>query len=73
MDLVAIVNAYKTRKFDEDIKVIEDLGNLDGIAGKLKTSWKEGISAHTVEDLNQRDLAFGTNKKDKFKRTRKKP
>jgi|JI10StandDraft_1071094.scaffolds.fasta_scaffold92405_1 hypothetical protein len=31
MDLVAIIQAYKQRKFDEDVKLIEEYGGIEGI------------------------------------------
>ena len=47
-ELIDIVQAYKQRTFDEDIQLVEKHGGLDGIASKLKTSWKDGISANSV-------------------------
>jgi hypothetical protein len=46
------VNEYKSRKFDEDLKRIDELGGLEGIATKLKTDFRLGLSATSVEDLN---------------------
>jgi hypothetical protein len=59
--LIDVVEAYRGRKFDEDLKFINTtLGGIDGLAGKLKTSIAEGIKGH---DLEQRDEQFGSNKK----------
>jgi hypothetical protein len=52
---------------------IERYGGLSGLCEKIKTDPSKGLQASTVEELHKRDLAFGTNKKDKFKRTRKLP
>jgi magnesium-transporting ATPase (P-type) len=61
------VEAYRGRKFDEDMKYINTtLGGIDGLLGKLKTSMTEGIKGH---DLLERDEQFGNNKKADYKTT----
>eukprot|EP00117_Sycon_ciliatum_P039300 scpid90315/ scgid29068/ Plasma membrane calcium-transporting ATPase 4; Plasma membrane calcium ATPase isoform 4; Plasma membrane calcium pump isoform 4 len=44
----------------------DDFGGVEGLAAKLETDTKDGI---VPNDLEERDLAFGTNKKPETKRT----
>ena len=68
-----LVKAYQQKDYDEEIKYLaETLGGVDELAHKLKTDPTDGIHVTTVEELDERDEVFGTNKKDPFKRTRKK-
>ena len=56
-ELIEIVEAYRKRKFNEDIAIIRDrLGGIEELAGKLRTSIREGIKEEGFAD---RDLEFG--------------
>ena len=56
-ELIEIVEAYRKRKFNEDIAMIRDrLGGIEELAGKLRTSIREGIKEEGFAD---RDLEFG--------------
>ena len=66
-ELVELVETYRNRKFDEDLKSIKgDFGGVDGLAQKLYSSTENGING---DDLDERDKAFGTNAKEPPKRT----
>ena len=66
-DLVNLVEEYRNRKFDEDLKMLKDtFGGVEGIAEKLFSSTTDGIMG---DDLDERDLAFGSNAKDPPVRT----
>lgn len=66
-ELVALVELYRSRKFDEDLKAIKsDYGGIEGIAQKLYTDPENGF---VPNDIEERDLAFGSNAKDPPKRT----
>lgn len=66
-ELEELVDKYRTRKFDEDIKALKSqFGGAEGLAEKLCSNTKDGI---VPNDLDERDAAFGTNKKEKPKRT----
>ncbi len=59
--LIDLVDSYMTRKFDEDLKYIEDkFGDLDSLADKVKTSLKDGLEGN---DFEKRDEHFGSNEK----------
>lgn len=61
-DLIEVVECYRNRKFDEDLKYINgNLGGVEGLAGKLKTSISDGITGH---DVHLRDEQYGSNKKE---------
>jgi len=68
-ELVALVNSYATRVYDEDIKMSQDLGGnnflfiylcsgFEGICDKLRVDPKIGL---TGKDFNQRTENFGNN------------
>jgi Ca2+ transporting ATPase len=66
-ELVELVEQYRNRNFDEDIKSLKsDFGGPEGLADKLFSHTSNGI---TPNDLEERDSAFGTNAKDAPKRT----
>lgn len=66
-DLVDLVETYRNRKFDEDLKVLKgDYGGVEGIAEKLFSDVKNGL---TPNDIEERDLVFGSNAKDPPKRS----
>ena len=50
--------------------MLNDLGGLEGLCGKLKTDPDNGVNPDP-EEMEARTTVFGTNKKDKFKRTSK--
>ena len=65
--LINLVESYRNRKFDEDLKYLnQELEGINGLSKKLKTSVDGGIKG---DDLEQRDEQFGTNKKDPPPRT----
>lgn len=65
--LTALIDCYRQRTFDEDMKYIKgEFGGIDGLAEKLYTDLKNGI---TPVDLEERDLAYGSNAKDQLKVT----
>lgn len=65
--LKELIDAYRTRTFDEDLKFIKgEFGSVEGLAEKLYTNLKSGI---TPIDLEERDLVYGTNMKDPLKVT----
>jgi hypothetical protein len=71
-ELVEFVEKYRQRKYDEELTYLqEDLGGVEEVARKLKTDLNKGITAFTEEELDERDMIFGTNKKKVFKRTSK--
>jgi Ca2+ transporting ATPase len=64
------VEKYRQRTYDEEIIYLEEtLGGVEEVARKLKTDVVDGITVTTVEELEERDMIFGTNKKKPFKRT----
>lgn len=65
--LTGLIDSYRQRTFDEDMKYIKgEFGGIDGLAEKLYTDLKNGI---TPVDLEERDLAYGSNAKDQLKVT----
>ena len=65
--LMGIVNAYQSRKFDEDLKYIQhDMGGLETLSQKLGTCAQSGLNG---DDFEKRDHQFGSNKKEKPKTT----
>lgn len=65
--LIDLVEAYRGRKFDEDLKFINTtLGGIEGLEKKLMTSATAGIKGH---DLDKRDEQYGSNKKLAIKTT----
>lgn len=65
-ELVDLIELYRSRTFDEDLKSLRnDFGGIEGLAEKLYSHPKDGI---VPIDLEERDRAFGSNKKDKLKR-----
>ncbi len=65
--LTGLIDAYRQRTFDEDMKYIKgEFGGIDGLAEKLYTDLKNGI---TPIDLEERDLVYGSNAKDQLKVT----
>lgn len=68
-----LVKAYQQKDYDEELTYLTDtLGGVDELAHKLKTDPTDGIRVTSEEELNERDEVFGHNRKDPFKRTRKK-
>lgn len=65
-DMVELVEGYRQRDFDEDLKKIESAGGIEGVATGLGTSLEEGLSGG---DFSQRAKAFGDNKKKPLERT----
>ncbi len=65
--LVDLIESYRNRKYDEDIKFIkEQLSGMEGLAQSLETDLNDGL---VPNDLDERDLAFGSNAKEPAKRT----
>ena len=65
-ELSNLVEEYRNRNFDEDLKSIKgNYGGIEGLADKLHTDPKNGI---VPTDLEERDQAFGSNKKEVAKR-----
>eukprot|EP00343_Euplotes_focardii_P007905 CAMPEP_0205819478 /NCGR_PEP_ID=MMETSP0206-20130828/1867_1 /ASSEMBLY_ACC=CAM_ASM_000279 /TAXON_ID=36767 /ORGANISM="Euplotes focardii, Strain TN1" /LENGTH=1118 /DNA_ID=CAMNT_0053113125 /DNA_START=29 /DNA_END=3385 /DNA_ORIENTATION=+ len=65
-DLVDLIELYRGRKFDEDLKGLKgDYNGVEGIAEKLHSDPRNGIIPN---DLDERDEAFGSNKKEPSKR-----
>jgi hypothetical protein len=65
--LKKLVDSYRQREFDDDLKMIKgEFGGVEGLAEKLYTNLKKGI---TPIDLEERDLVYGTNAKDPLKVT----
>lgn len=58
------MDAYKSRKFDEDIKVSEELGGVEGISNKLKVDLNKGLSG---DSFPARTEFFGNNYRDPIK------
>jgi hypothetical protein len=65
-----IVTRYKSRKYDEELVGLEDLGGMNlnlkflglvGVAEKLNVDLSKGI---TPISYSERERAFGSNKKD---------
>jgi len=66
-ELSNLIEVYRNRDFDEDLKHIKgNFGGIEGIAEKLHTDPRNGI---VPTDLEERDHAFGSNKKEVAKRT----
>lgn len=66
-ELVDLVEMYRARTFDEDLKALKgDYGGVEGLVEKLHSHSRNGI---VPNDLDERDLVFGSNAKDKPKRT----
>lgn len=58
--LIAIVEQYRSRKFDEDVVFLRtQVDGAEGLAQKLKTSFNEGLKG---DDLENREELFGSNK-----------
>jgi magnesium-transporting ATPase (P-type) len=57
-ELVELVNKYKTRTYDEEIRVLENLGGVEGMLQKLKSNKETGLNG---ADFPQRTEAFGNN------------
>ncbi len=64
------MNQYKCRKYNEELLMIEELGGtcyclkilgLAAISEKLHCNLERGL---TPVDFNEREAAFGSNKKD---------
>lgn len=65
--MVELVEAYRNRKFDEDLKMIQtNFEGIEGLANKLNTDIHNGLKCH---DLDIRDEYFGSNNKEPPKRT----
>lgn len=66
-DMVDIVEAYRQRKFDDDIKLVEDkYKDINGLAEMLRSDCKRGI---TAADFEARDQHFGSNEKKPAERS----
>jgi hypothetical protein len=66
-ELVELVETYRGREFDDDLKSIKaDHGGVEGLAEKLHTDCHNGI---IPTDLEERDAVFGSNKKEPPTRT----
>lgn len=66
-DLVDLVELYRNRTFDEDLKALKlEYDGVEGLASKLFSHPNDGI---VPNDLEERDQAFGSNAKDPPKRT----
>lgn len=60
--MVNIVDAYRGRKFDEEMTMIRDKFEGDeGLAKKLRTSITDGLEGN---DISKRDKHFGSNERD---------
>ena len=64
-ELLVIVEAYRQRKLAEDIEAIEKEGGILAFEDKLKTSFKNGLSASDNHD--ERKKVFGDNRPAKDK------
>ena len=64
-ELVAIIDAYRERRFTEEIDEIEALGGIDNFQSLLKVSFIEGLSG---DDFIDRAAKFGDNKRKEIKR-----
>lgn len=65
--MVDIVECYRQRKFDEDLKIIEEkYTDIAGLATMLRSDVKRGI---TAADFESRDQHFGSNEKKASERT----
>lgn len=61
-DLVNLVESYRTRTFDEDMKMLKDeFGGPEGLAAKVNTNLSDGLLGN---DFAKRDAHFGSNQKD---------
>ena len=59
-ELVEFVEAYRNRKFDEDLIMLrQKFEGTEGLAQKLRTRLKDGLRGDDFED---RDAEFGSNK-----------
>ena len=57
--LVNMVEAYRQRTYDEDVKYLEnDLKGVEGLEESLKTTVEKGLTGH---DFEERDSVFGSN------------
>lgn len=66
-ELVDVVELYRNRNFDEDLKALKgDFGGIEGLAQKLCSHTRDGI---VPNDLEERDAVFGSNAKDPVKRS----
>jgi Ca2+ transporting ATPase len=64
---VDLVEDYRNRKFDEDLNTIKNkFGGIEGLGAKLKTDIHTGLKG---DDFEIRDDVFGSNTKEKPKRT----
>ena len=64
--LIAIVDAYKSRTYIEDIDEIEKLGGVESLLSHLQTNLDTGINGPSDK---ARDAYFGANAKEKKPRT----
>ena len=65
--LVHLVESYRNRKFDEDLKMItQDFEGVKGLSNKLKTDIHHGLKG---DDFDARDEMYGSNRKEPPKRT----
>jgi hypothetical protein len=59
-ELIELVESYRNRLFDEDIKFIQEkYDNAEGLSMKLKTKIKDGLK---WDDFEERDIEYGNNK-----------
>jgi magnesium-transporting ATPase (P-type) len=66
-ELVELVETYRGREFDDDLKAIKaNHGGVEGLSEKLHTDCHNGI---IPTDLEERDAVFGINKKKPPTRT----
>lgn len=59
-ELIDLVESYRNRLFDDDIKFIQEKYiNSDGLADKIRTSIVDGLKGDDFED---REMEYGNNK-----------
>ena len=64
-DLIKIVDAYRSRTFDQDIEQIEKLGGVNVFEDFLNVNFLTGL---TSTDFAKRKVVYGKNKRKKAKK-----
>jgi magnesium-transporting ATPase (P-type) len=60
-EMLDLVQAYKQRKFSEDIEACQKLGGIEGLSKALKVDLTTGLNEQDEKDKEERDAVFGSN------------
>ena len=64
---IGLVEDYRNRKFDDDLTTIKQkFDGIEGLSARLRTDINDGLKG---DDFEMRDETFGSNQKEKAKRT----